>query len=59
MEKVLALVGSIVVVRALTRCALLHNMCDLKATQINMQHNLIREFIFYKFELSLNIAEAT
>ena len=29
-------VDSIVVVGALTRCALLRNVCDLKATQINV-----------------------
>ena len=30
------MVGSIIVVGALTPCALLHSMCDLKAAQMNV-----------------------
>ena len=51
--------GSIVVVGALIRCALLHPAFDLKIAQINKQRSLIREFIFCKFELGYNTAEAT
>ncbi len=36
-------VGSIVVVGVLTRCALLHSMCDLKAAQMNVHCGLIWE----------------
>ena len=38
-----AIVGSIVVVGALTRCTLLHSMCDLKVTQTNVQCSQIQE----------------
>ena len=57
-EAVQAVVGSIVVVSILTCYALLHSMCDLKATQMNMKHSLIQEFIFYEFELDHNATEA-
>ncbi len=53
------MVGSIVVVGALTCCALLHSMCDLKVTQMNMQHNLIQELMLYEFELDYITVEAT
>ena len=46
------MVGSIVVV-----VALLHFVCDLKATQINVQYCLIWEFMFYELELAHNAAE--
>ena len=36
--EVLAVIGSIVVVGVLTRCALLHSVCDFK---MNVQHSLI------------------
>ena len=39
--KVPAVVGSILAIGALILCALLHSMCDLKATQMNMQYSLI------------------
>ena len=52
------MVGSIVVVGAHICCALLHSVCDLKAAQMNEQRALIREFIFNKFELDHNTAEA-
>ena len=57
--KVLIMVDSIVVVGALTRCALRHSVWDLKAAQINMQGSLIWEFMLYKFRLGHNVAEAT
>ena len=44
--KVPAVVASIVIVGALTLCALLHFMCDLKAKQINVQRCLIRSLCF-------------
>ena len=47
------------VVGALTYCALLHSVFDLKATEINMQPSLIWELMLYKFKLSHNTAEAT
>ena len=51
--------GSIVLVGALTRCALLHSMCDLKATQMDIQRSLIRKIMLFEFELDQNAAEAT
>ena len=57
--KVPIVVGSIVLVSALTYCALLHFMFDLKASQINEQHSLIQKLMFYKFKLGHNAAEAT
>ena len=53
------MVGSIVVVGVLTRRALLHTVCDLKAAQMNVQHNLIRKLMTYKFELGHDIEEAS
>ena len=47
------------VVGMLTCCALLHSVHDLKATQMNVQHSLIHEFMLYEFELSHNTMEAT
>ena len=34
-------------------------MYDLKVTQINMQHNLIRDLMLYKFKLGSNDVEIT
>ena len=48
-----------VVIDALTRCALLHSVYDLKAEQINGQRCLIGELMLSKFELSHNTEEAT
>ena len=50
---------SVVVVGALTCCALLHLVCDLKAAQMNMQYSLIQELMLYKFKLGHNAMEAT
>ena len=47
------------VVGALTHCALLHIMCDLKAVQIDGQHCLIWEHMLNEFELGYNAVEAT
>ena len=52
-------VGSIVVVGVLTHWALLHCVCDLKVTQMNVQLNLIWKLMIHKFELDHNAAEAT
>ena len=52
-------VGSIVVVGGLTRYALFHFFCNLKALQMNMQFSLIWEFKLYKFELGSNTIEVT
>ena len=57
--KVPAVVGSIVVVGALTRCALLQSVYDVKAVQMNVLSSLIREFMLYEFELAHYAAEAT
>ena len=51
--------GSILVVDALTHCALLQSKCDLKAVQKNMQYSLIWELILYKFQLDHDTMEAT
>ena len=53
------MVGSVVGIGALTCCAELHSMCDLKATQMNVQCNLIRELMLYEFDLTHNTAKAT
>ena len=34
-------------------------MCDLKAAQMNVQHNLIQKFILHEFELTHYAMEAT
>ena len=52
-------VGSIVVVGALARCALLRFTCDLKAAHMNVQMSLIRELLLYEFELDHNEAKGT
>ena len=46
-------------VSALTLCALLHFVCDLKVIQINVQYSLIWELVLYKLELSDNTTGAT
>ena len=53
------MIGSIVVVGALTCCALLNSVRDLKAVQMNVQRSLIREVMLYKFELGHKTAKAT
>ena len=50
-EAVQAVVGNIVVGGALTCCALLHSICDLKAAQMN------GEFSLYEFEQDHNTIE--
>ena len=51
-------VGSSMVIGTLT-CALLHCMCNLKATQMNVQCRLIWALILVKFKMDHNVAEAT
>ena len=53
------MVDSIVVVGALTRCALFLSVCDLKATQMNVQRSLIHKNMLYLFSLGHNATEAT
>ena len=53
------MVKSIVVVGALTLCAFLHPLYDLKATKMNMQCICILKLRLYEFELSHNAAEST
>ena len=52
-------VGSIMVVGALTHCALLHLVCDLKAALMNVQCSLIKKLMLYKFSLGHKATEAT
>ena len=52
------MVDSITAVGAQTLCTLFLSICDLKDTQMNMQHSLIQKFIFYVFELNRNAMEA-
>ena len=53
------MIAGSVVVGALTLCALIHLMCDLKVAQMNIQNSLIQEFILYKFELGHKTVEET
>ena len=46
------------VVGALIHCALVHSVCDLKATHMKMRHSLIQELMLYKFKLSHNTRDA-
>ena len=55
---VLAVFSRILVIGVLKCCTLLHSMCELKATLLNVRHSLIQEFTFYKFELSHNTVKA-
>ena len=34
-------------------CGLLYSACDLKAVQMNMQHNILQKFVLYKFKWPL------
>ena len=52
-------VGSIMVVSVLTRCALIDSMCDLKDAQMNMQYRLIWALIVHYFELGYDAMHAT
>ena len=58
-KAVQAVVGSIMIIGALTCSALLHSVCDLKSAQMNGQYSLIQEPMFCEFELSHNSVEAT
>ena len=49
-------VSSITVVSAFI---LLHSVCNLKTTQMNVQRSLIRELMLYEFDLGHNATEAT
>ena len=54
-----SVIGSIVVVGALTRCALRLPACDLKAVQMNVKRSLCWELTLHEFEPGRNAAEAT
>ena len=58
-ESVQTVVGSIVVVGAMTRCALLNSVFDLKTAQMNVPHRLTWELMLHKFELGHIVAEVT
>ena len=45
--KATSVVGSIMIDGALTHCALLHRVCDMKVTQVNVQRSIIRERVLY------------
>ena len=51
------MVGSNALVSALTRCALLDCVCDLKASQMNVKRILIREHMIFELELGYNATE--
>ena len=53
------MVNSIEVVSALTWCALLPSVFNLKAAQINLQRSLIRKPMAYEFELGHNATDET
>ena len=57
--KVSALFANIMVVGALTRCALLSSVGDLKVTKMNVQRCQIQERTLCEFELGCNAAKAT
>ena len=59
MKNVPAIVSNNIVVDALTLCALLHCVYDMKAEQINMQCILIQEFLLYESGMGHKTAEAT
>ena len=50
-------IGSVMVVGVLTRCALLHFVCDLKSQQINVYWSLFKELIIFKFDQDHNAAK--
>ena len=52
-------VGIIGVVGALRLCTLLHFVCNLKATYMNVQRSLFQEFQFSEIELGDNATEKT
>ena len=58
-KAVQAVIGRIVVVGALTCCSLVQGVCNLKATQMNVQRSLNREPTLYDFELGYNFMKAT
>ena len=53
------MVGSIVVDGVLTHYVLPHFVYDLKTAQINAQHGLIPELMFYECKLGYKAREAT
>ena len=58
--KVSAVVGSIVAVGVLTRCALLDSLYDLKAAWMNVRRtSLISELMLYEFDLDHSTAETS
>ena len=50
---------SIMVVGAYTRCELLHSLCNLKASQKNVQCNQVWELMPFEFELGHNATKVT
>ena len=51
--------NTVVVVGALTCCALLHSVCDLKVEQMNLRRSLNRELTLYESEVGQNAVEVT
>ena len=56
--RVSTLVCSIAVDGALTLCAFLYFLYDLKALKMNVQRRLIRKFLLYEFEMGYDVNEA-
>ena len=46
-------------VGAIACCTLFHPVCDLKFPQMNVQYNLIQQFLLYKFIVGHKSVEAT
>ena len=57
--KLPTVVGSIMLVGVLTCCALLHLMCDLKPTKMNVQCSLIQELMLHEFKLDHKAVKTT
>ena len=57
--QVFAVFSNIMLVGTLKHTTLLHSVCDLKGTDVNVQCSLVWGFMVYKFKLSHNITEAT
>ena len=53
------MIASIVVVSALTRCALFHYMCYLKAPQMRVRRTINQKIILWEFKLCNNSRETT
>ena len=55
--KDITVVSIIMTISVLAHYALLHSMCDMKVTQMNLQSSLFQEFMLYEFKLGCNITD--